>query len=131
MKPESHIAHAFAVAWNRLDISGLELLLAEDVHYASQNVFEELEGKDAVLEYLNAKIQTIRGATSNYKVYAELGETQSYPAGRPCVLLAQGDANNIGALVLFDVQEGKAKRIDLCTVAPHPSSARRTGEYPI
>ena len=47
----------------------------------------------------------------------------------PCILLAQGDRNKVGAVVLIDVENGKIKTINLCNIAPHPSSCRRLGEY--
>jgi len=43
--------------------------------------------------------------------------------------MAQGDKDNLLAVVLAKVEEGKIKRLDLCG-APSPHSAQRTGEYP-
>jgi hypothetical protein len=43
--------------------------------------------------------------------------------------MAQGDKDNLLAVVLAKVEDGKIKRLDLCG-APSPHSARRTGEYP-
>ena len=53
--------------------------------------------------------------------------------GRPCVLLYQGeDLRRLTptALALVEVEGGLVRRVDLCTVAPSPSSAVRTGEFP-
>ena len=47
----------------------------------------------------------------------------------PCVVMAQGDKDNLLAVVLAKVEDGMIKRLDLCG-APSPHSARRTGEYP-
>ncbi|MEN9314567.1 MAG: hypothetical protein RIS35_960, partial [Pseudomonadota bacterium] len=44
-------------------------------------------------------------------------------------VMAQGDKDNLTAVVLAEVEEGKIKRLDLCGV-PSPHSARRTGDYP-
>lgn len=127
---EANAARAFATAWNRLDVSALVPLLSEDVCYGSQSVLSELEGKSAVLTYLRAKMQTMKDAAADKQVYAEMGQTQTYPAGHACVLIAQGDRDDLSALVLFEIEGDLVTRIDLCTIAPHPSSARRTGDYP-
>ena len=44
---ELDAATAYARAWNRLDCKKFLELLAPDANYASQWVFEELEGKAA------------------------------------------------------------------------------------
>lgn len=126
---EQSAAEAFARAWNRLDPEGLGALLAEDVRYASQNVFDELVGRNEVLAYLRGKMATVRRAGDTAQVHAEMGVT-TYPSVRPCVLLAQGQRGRPTALALLEVTGGVVQRIDLCTVAPHPDSARRTGVYP-
>ncbi|MFN9939487.1 MAG: hypothetical protein ACK56I_08425 [bacterium] len=51
---------AYATMMNTLDASALELLLADDFHYASQWVFDEIKSKDAYLEYITAKLEPIR-----------------------------------------------------------------------
>ena len=45
------------------------------------------------------------------------------------LVMAEGEKNNLMAVVLAEVEDGKVKRLDLCG-APSPYSARRTGEYP-
>ena len=117
---------AYATMMNTLDASQLEPLLADDFHYASQWVFDEIESKPAYLEYIVPKLETIResGAT----VWAEMGSlNREFPG--PCVVMAQGEKDNLMAVVLAKVEDGKVKRLDLCG-APSPHSARRTGEYP-
>ena len=111
---------------NTLDASHLEPFLADDFHYASQWVFDEIESKNAYLEYIIPKLQTIR--KSGAKVWAEMGWLDREVPG-PCVVMAQGDKENLLALALVEVVAGKIRRIDLCA-APSPRSARRTGEYP-
>jgi hypothetical protein len=44
-------------------------------------------------------------------------------------VMAQGGKDNLLAVVLAKVEDGKIKRLDLCGV-PSPHSARRTGDYP-
>ena len=43
--------------------------------------------------------------------------------------LAQGEKDNLIAVVLAKVEDGKVKRLDLCG-APLPHSVSQTGEYP-
>jgi hypothetical protein len=48
----------------------------------------------------------------------------------PCVVLAQGDKENLVALVLAEVEGDLISRLDMCIV-PTPQSAVRSGEYPL
>lgn len=85
-------------------------------------------------------MQTIKKVLYKSDVFAEIGycgsqdgnkiQVLSASAFRPCILMAQGNKDEILALVLLETEAGKIKRIDICTVAPHPSSAMRIGEYP-
>jgi hypothetical protein len=43
--------------------------------------------------------------------------------------MAQNEKENLVAVVLAKVEDGKIKRFDLCG-APSPHSAKRTGDYP-
>ncbi len=126
---EKDASIAYAKAWNTLDCSEFLTLLDENAHYASQWVFEELEGKDAISEYLVEKMKTVESSGS--KVYAELGKTGESSAfpGRDCVLLAQGEEIDINAAIVFEVRNGKIKRFDLCM--PSLLNVIRTGVYPI
>jgi hypothetical protein len=126
-------ATILARAWNNLDVNIIEPYIAEDIIYWSQQVLTDMTGKKAVVEYLTEKMETIR-KLPGAQVFAELGETKPYPMApnppEPCVILAQGDKNNIDALVLLKIESGKINSIALCSDAPHPSTARRSGEYP-
>jgi hypothetical protein len=126
---EKDASIAYAKAWNRLDCSDFLTLLDENAHYASQWVFEELESKEAISEYLLEKMKTVESSGS--KVYAELGNTGKSSAfpGRDCVLLAQGEEIDINATIVFDVRNGKITRFDLCM--PSLLNVMRTGIYPI
>jgi hypothetical protein len=117
---------AYARMMHHLSADYLDPLLADDFHYASQWVFEEIVSKHQYLEYIRPKLEAIK--TSGNRVWAELGELQSYPGG-PCLIMAQGDKNNISATVLVEIVGSKIGRLDMCFV-PSPQSARRTGEYP-
>jgi len=118
---------AYASMMNALDSSKLEPLLSDDFHYASQMVFAEIESKQEYLEYIKAKLEVVRA--SGTKVWAEMAMlTHSFPG--PCVVLAQGDKENLVALVLAKVKGDQIERIDMCIV-PTPQSANRSGEYPL
>jgi hypothetical protein len=119
--------NAYAKMMNSFSIANLEPLLSDDLHYASQWVFEEITSKQAYLDYIAPKLLAIKN-TDN-KVFAEMGLLEVEFPG-PCVVIAQGDKNNLVATVLIKVEDNKIKRIDMCA-APSPHSAKRTGIYPI
>ena len=112
---------------NTLDSSKLEPLLSDDFHYASQMVLAEIESKLEYLDYINPNLEVVRA--SGTKVWAEMAVlTHSFPG--PCVVLAQGDKENLVALVLAKVRGAQIERIDMCIV-PTPQSAKSSGEYPV
>ena len=118
---------AYASMMNALDSSKLESLLSDDFHYASQMVLSEIKSKKEYLDYINPKLEVVRA--SGTKVWAEMAMlTNSFPG--PCVVLAQGDKENLVALVLAKVKGDQIERIDMCIV-PTPQSAKRSGEYPV
>ena len=126
-------AEAYARTWNNLDVSYIKPFLDDGVHFASQNVFDEMTSKSEVLEYLAAKMSTNRNSPKA-QVFAELGETIQYPMYRvreqPCVILAQGTKDNVLAVVLFETKGTKITRVDICSVVPVPHTAKRSGKYP-
>lgn len=114
---EAMAAEAFALAWNQLDPTVFVDLLAPDARYASQWVFEELIGRDAIAEYLNQKMHTIRTSTSNspeHTVMTEVGKTNDSLPYRDCVIMAQGRKEDVKAVVVFEVDGDRIKRYDLC-----------------
>lgn len=117
---------AYAWMMNTLDASRLEPLLAKDFHYASQWVFSEITSKADYLVYIMPKLEAIR--SSGAEVLAEMGVLDRELPG-PCVVMAQGNKDNLLAVVLATVENGKIKRLDMCG-APSPFSAFRTGDYP-
>jgi len=117
---------AYARMMHHLSVDYLAPMLADDFHYASQWVIEEITSKQQYLDYMRPKLEAIK--ESGNRVWAELGELQTYPGG-PCLVVAQGERNNISATVLVEVMGSKIKRLDMCFV-PSPQSACRTGEYP-
>ena len=118
---------AYAAMMNTLDSSKLESLLAENFHYASQMVFSEIESKQEYMAYIKPKLEAV--GRSGSKVWAEMGSLKTGFPG-PCVVLAQGDKENLVALVLAEVEGDLITKIDMC-IAPTPQSAVRSGEYPV
>ena len=125
---EETALRAYAKMMNTLDAEVLEPLLAEDFTYESQNVFQALEAKQAFLDYIREKLETVRKAKA--MVFAEMGTISAYGRTQPCVVLAQNTKSNLVALVLASVDGEYLKRLDLCVV-PSPQSAQRSGEYPV
>lgn len=123
---ELEALRAYARMMNTLDVCHLEPLLAGDLRYNSQWVFEEIVGKDKYIEYIQSKLKVI--AKSGRRPFAEIGELDEYPFGN-CVIMAQDDRDNLIATVLVGIRDGKISTLDMCAV-PSPDLARRTGEYP-
>jgi hypothetical protein len=117
---------AYATALNRLDASYLLPLLADDFHYASQWVFAEITSKAQFAAYFIPKLDTVR--RSGQLAWAEMGHLDREIPG-PCVVVAQGEKENLVGLVLAKVAGDRIQRLDMCMV-PSPHSARRSGDYP-
>lgn len=138
---ELDLVRLYAKSWNNLKFEIIEPFLSKDVVYESQQVFDALVGKEAVSDYLKGKMETIKVHILTADVYAEVGycgsqggrrvQVSSDYQERPCVLMAQGNKDIPLAVVLLETENDKIQRIDICTVAPLPSSAERTGEYPL
>jgi len=116
-----------SVAYNTLNYVVLENVLSENVKYESQNVMTPIIGKNNLLILLKGKFNTIKN--SGNTVYAEIGHLHGDKA-KPCIILSQGTKENKGALVYVEVEERKISAINICTLAPHWSTAIPTGEYP-
>ena len=129
---EEDAVFAFAKAWNRLEPGGFLLLLAPDARYASQWVFEELVGADAIEAYLTKKMRTVRahGVNNlNSPVRVEVGRTALGESGRPCAFMTQGQGNAVQAAVVFEICDGQVSRYDLCI--PKILGAVRTAVFPV
>jgi len=133
------LVRLYAKAWNNLSYEIIQPYLSDDVRFTSQVILEELSGKLAVEEYLLGKFAAIKRALGTSDVYAEVGycgKDERGPIalfgyeGRPCILFAQGDISKVMALVLLEVDSGFITSISVCTIAPNPQLATRTGEYP-
>lgn len=119
---------AYARMMNMLDPSQFEPLLEDDFCYASQNVFEEITSKSQFMAYTAGKLKTLGSMGGKVKLWAELGYLRREFPG-PCVVLAQGEKDDLIAVVLAKVENRKLLRLDLC-IAPSPWGAIRSGIYP-
>ena len=133
---ERELVEKYCAAWNLLNADISEPHLDDAVTYDSQVVLDSLVGKEAVLNYFRGKMKTIR---KNPNLFAELAFCGSQRGmtvkvatteGRPCVLLAQPSKEEVLALILLEVKDSKIKGACLCTIAPNPDAAIRTGYYP-
>jgi hypothetical protein len=114
--------------------------LDNDFVYESQNVLAAINGKNDFLKYIAEKFALIKETGS--LVYAEIGYSnydndtslsleELYAKGSPSIIMAQNAKENKGALLIFKYNEhGKLLRMDMCTVAPNWTTAKRTNEYP-
>ena len=122
----------FAKAWNRLEPGGFLALLAPDARYASQWVFEELVGADAIDAYLTEKMRTVRAHAVNNPnslVRVEVGRTAHGEGGRPCAFMTQGRGDAVQAAVVFEISDAQVFRYDLCI--PQILGAVRTAVFPV
>lgn len=122
----------YARLLNTLDASGIEEWIAPSVTYDSQAVFETLSGGDVVAAHLAGKVEAI--AARGAQVAAELGDVH----GEPCVIMFQqagGEHANwldrgLALMLIRADDAGRADAFNVCTIAPHPHSARRSGIWP-
>lgn len=117
---------SFAEMMNTGNSASFEALLSDNFHYASQTVFEELKSKDEFVAYMRQKLKSIKSSGS--KVFAELGELHAYGKNE-CVVIAQGNKDNVLATVFLTISGDQVTRADMCTVPP-PHLAKRSGLYP-
>lgn len=124
---EETAVRAYAAMMNTGSVMHIESLLADDFCYASQWVFHEITSKAEYLDYITPKLVAVRRAGA--AVWAELGYLDQAQQ-KPCVILAQGEPDDLQAVVLVKVGAVKIRRIDMCMV-PSPFGVHRTGKYPM
>ena len=136
LNPDIHklrAARAWAQAYNSFDIADLEPLIDTKFSYTSMWVLGDLEGRDAYLDYLRGKLETIRNGDSS--VVAEVAETRRYPMYQmpeePYVYARQeGDEQTVEAVVLFTTNtDGSISKI-VMTGIPIPVTVLRNGDIP-
>ena len=117
---------AYARMMNTLDVSHIEPLLDEEFRYSSQWMIGEIPSKQEFLDYIKPVLESIRQSGS--RTCAEIAYTNAWGHDE-CVVIAEGEKENLGATVFAHVKDGKIRRIDMCGDPP-PSATMRSGEYP-
>jgi len=116
----------YAGMFNDLNSQQLKDCLDENFCYSSQMVFEEIRGKSKYAAYIDAKLKAIKESGS--KVFAELA-ISGHGDEPNCLVMSQGDIENLISTLFVEVREGVIIRADMCFL-PSPLNVRRTGIYP-
>jgi hypothetical protein len=126
---EQDAAIAWALAHNTLDPMPLAPLLDDDIHVASQQVWEEMVGRAEYLAYLQELFSMGDPLPAGMRM--ELARTRRHTGspfpGRPCVIGHIGDEPVI--TVFFSVADDTIRRIEIRTIPP-PSCCARIGIFP-
>ncbi len=117
---------AYAKMMNNLDSIEFESLLGENFSYESQAVLTPIHSRHEFVDYIRQKLSSMKSA--RVKIFAELAELSAY-GQNDCVVVAQGDRNNLVATVYVSVSNNKISKINICVI-PEPRYAIRSGIYP-
>lgn len=99
-----------AEAYTKYDASIIEPYLADDVHYASMWVFQELTSKSEYLDYLKGKLATMKAHHTEFDFEIVPGRMHQN------ALLASRDDGGCGFVVDFD-ENNKVKMINMTAPA--------------
>ena len=99
---------AFAEAWNTLDISPIQGLLAKQFHYSSFWVFSEITSAEEYLDYLNGKFASIQKTGSVVKA--------GYIHGKRYITLVQDGNTPKCGIILKINSRGKVSRADMMPI---------------
>ena len=99
-----------AEAYQTYDVSIIKDYLADDMHYASMWVFHEMTSKKEYLDYLSAKLETLK----EHNVHMEFEIVQGGMMHKHALLVTNQKAPEgpIGFVVDFN-DEGKVKMLDI------------------
>ena len=103
-KSIDYFTNAYAVAWNTLDISLIEKLLASDFHYSSFWVYNEMTSAREYLEYLKGKFETLKRSGSVVKA-------EQIP-GKDFIVLTQDNVRQCGIIIKVN-DDGFIARADM------------------
>jgi hypothetical protein len=115
---------AYARMMNTQDAGHIEPILADNFHYTSQWVLQELHTKQEFMDYITKKLALFK--RDGTPIYAEVATVR---IEGPCIVIAEETKDNLLSVVLAKVADGKLIRLMMCGV-PSPHSASRTGDYP-
>lgn len=110
MNREIEFLEKLVKAYLTYDASIIEDELADDMHYASFWVFQELTSKEEYLDYLKGKLQTMKntGSTQEFKIV----DGERYSKALLITKINGCDDNEAGFVVDFN-DEGKVEMINL------------------
>lgn len=110
---------AYATMMNTGDATVVASLLAPEFRYTSQNVLSDLVGKEAYLDFMTAKFETMRKA--DVMPVADLVKLPGW--GHVLgVVLWQGQPPERQCVVYADVADGVINAFHLCVI-PSPEAA--------
>lgn len=110
MSKETEFLEKLAKAYQTYDASIIEDELANDMHYASFWVFQELTSKEEYLNYLKGKLQTMKntGTTQEFKI------VDGRRTSKALLITKVNDSEDNGAGFVVDFNdEGKVEMINL------------------
>ena len=99
-----------AEAYQTYDASIIEDYLANDMHYASYWVFQELTSKEDYLDYLRGKLQTMKNSGMTFEFQIVNGRHHSKAL---LVQKVNGQLDNQGGFVADFNEEGKVKMLNI------------------
>ncbi len=124
----------YALAFNTLERAWLAGLLADDVQYGSQQVFDIVHGRTPVCEHLGRKIEALRALPGREPRF----ELARSPTFGECLAgferLEAAERNWLArpglTAVLTVNAAGQVASVMIVTVAPSPAHVQRSGIYP-
>lgn len=99
-----------AEAYQNYDASIIEDYLADDMHYASFWVFQELTSKEDYLDYLGGKLETMKNSGTTFEFQVVNGRHHSKAL---FVHKVNGQLDNQGGFVADFNEEGKVTMLNM------------------
>lgn len=130
----------YAAMLNTLDISWLDGCIASDATYASQSVFEELEGANRIRDYFTGKLKTIQESGNDSLVRAAFAELPGTGDGNDnaCVAIYQAQSeidqsawNRPVCCMDLKVLKEKITSFFMVTAIPSPAGAMVSNLFPM
>jgi hypothetical protein len=126
---------AYAQAMNLLDAGSVAGLLADDVRYESQSVFDSICGRAEVVNHIGGKFETLQECGEDCLVRIELALEQD---GTPCLIVHQRESSygrsglgrRVGCVLLTPGNSGQIQAILMASVTPTPDDCLPTGIFP-
>lgn len=128
----------YAAMSNTLDISWLDECIAPDATYSSQSVFDDLEGRDRILDYLAGKFKALQKSGNEALVRGALAELAESGDDNACVAIFQARSefdqsawNTPLCCMTLKCVEGKITSFFMVTCVPSPLSAKVSELFPM